>query len=92
MKVSRTVNELDNLKYLLNHNSKFKSKIKSLENKLTQKKDDDEGDYNDERKYSGDQFGGNQSRKKSEKLTTRPPLLSSMEFYLINYEDNCNMN
>ena len=42
-----TGNDLDKIKYLKRHNSKFKRNIKSLNKKVTQKKYDRKGDENE---------------------------------------------
>ena len=62
-KESKTVNELDNIKELKNYNFKSKRNIKALKNKVTQERDDDEVDDNEEPEYSSDQFGGKHSKK-----------------------------
>ena len=68
-KISKTGNEIDKLNELKNHNSKFKSKIKAPNNKVTQENYDYEGDDKDELEDSGDQFCGKQSRE----MTPRSP-------------------
>ena len=64
-KGSKTGNELDKLKGLKKKNYYFKRKIKAPKKKITN--DNDEVDDNDEPEYYGDQFIGNQSKKKSKK-------------------------
>ena len=56
---------MDKLKELKKQNSKFKGKIKELKEKV--KNYNDEGDDNDKPEDYGDQFGGNQSKNKSNK-------------------------
>ena len=47
MKVSKTENDIDKIKELKKHISKFESDIKALNKKIGQDKDSDEGDYDD---------------------------------------------
>ena len=59
---SKTGNDLDNLKEINQQNSKFKSKIKALNEKVIN--ENNEGDDNDESEEDSDTFGGNQYKKK----------------------------
>ena len=67
-KGSKTGNEKDKLKELKKNKSKLKRDIKLLKKRVLQRKDDDEGDGNEEPEYTGDEFVGNHYKKKSIKI------------------------
>ena len=64
-KGSKNGNELDKLKELKKKKIMFKRSIITLKRNIIN--DNDEGDDNDKPEDAGDQFGGNQSKKKSKK-------------------------
>ena len=55
-KLSKTGNDIDKLKELKKQNSKFKRNTKDLNKKVTQEKDDNEGDDNAEPEDAGNKF------------------------------------
>ena len=64
-KGSKTGNEIDEIKELEKKKSKFKGRIKALNNQVAN--DIDKGDDNDNHEDYGDKFGGNNIMKKSGK-------------------------